>query len=982
MRNRFLREGYVANSVDHPGAVAVLDDDVAEDGSAFLVMELLHGGALDEVAMRYPGRKVPLALAAGIGDALLEVLAAAHAKGIVHRDLKPANVFLTNDARLAVLDFGIARLRDDATGLAHATQTGVMLGTPAFMAPEQALAESGKIDAQSDVWAVGATLFTLLTAHFVHEGDNPSQLMVRAATTRARPVASLANDVPAPVAAVIDKALAFVKDDRWRSAVAMREALAKAYVEATGAPIPPLPKTDLGPTTGDRPASGDVSSDAERMAFDATVDAGSTPALPTPSPLASTSPSPAVRPSRSGASRRTLAAGVSAIVVVVVVVAASALLVRSRVRTSAPEAPPPSPLLAAGSMLACPQLEASGVDAPSGWLGAAASAIACERARVLFAGGRTERTLVPAELLDLPREPSEQFPFDPYGAEGARARALAAAHARAAAYLDGHIEFRSRSFAVELVLRDRQDRELARGSGEAPSVFGAVQRAMGPLVSDKGLPPARALDPETAAWEGPTLDAALAAQEFALATAYTPDLGAECESIIARVAVPELAALDGYVCAFIRGREPPAAERPAIDDSSPARLEETARAALALDPKIDAHAVAARVEAALQRETTARGRARLAATASCLRQAAGDTDGALQLALRGLQASIRPPLGSDCTNLDQITWLSESSASALGAARAQAAWAPFAAMPPRRVATNGSPEWLVAARRGNVLAPYHVTIAADLAVALLREGRRQEARSVAAVLTDGPLNDLAAALILARVDASEAQFGAGLDRLRRTLAAAGTATGFAAVECFELWRFARDLAVLLGREREVADEFVDAFVGHGRPEVLEVDDTALASASSVCMYASRSGAARCFAKLHDLVKAAAQNVPPGADAILSGAEAFSAGNLAGAARAWRPLTLGLGADTADLGDSVPLSLAAAGDHDLAAQLDARALDGHGPFNGVSMAYVRAATAAAQRGDKARASELASQVVAAWQVADVEPVALPAMRRLR
>jgi serine/threonine-protein kinase len=89
IRTRFLREGYVANSVGHPGAVSVLDDDVAEDGSAFVVMELLDGAPVDVVWERY-GKRVPVALALSIGDALLDVLAAAHAKGVVHRDIKPA----------------------------------------------------------------------------------------------------------------------------------------------------------------------------------------------------------------------------------------------------------------------------------------------------------------------------------------------------------------------------------------------------------------------------------------------------------------------------------------------------------------------------------------------------------------------------------------------------------------------------------------------------------------------------------------------------------------------------------------------------------------------------------------------------------------------------------------------------------------------------------------------------------------------------
>src|SRR5580658_519772 len=90
IRARFLREGYVANSVEHPGAVAVLDDDVAEDGSAFLVMELLDSASVDEVRTSQGG-KLSLPLVVSIGDALLEVLAAAHGKGIVHRDIKPAN---------------------------------------------------------------------------------------------------------------------------------------------------------------------------------------------------------------------------------------------------------------------------------------------------------------------------------------------------------------------------------------------------------------------------------------------------------------------------------------------------------------------------------------------------------------------------------------------------------------------------------------------------------------------------------------------------------------------------------------------------------------------------------------------------------------------------------------------------------------------------------------------------------------------------
>ncbi|MDB5216089.1 MAG: uncharacterized protein JWO86_4016, partial [Myxococcaceae bacterium] len=256
IRTRFLREGYVANSVMHSGAVAVLDDDIAEDGSAFLVMELLEGAPVDAIAAAQGGR-LSLAMVLSIGDALLDVLASAHERGIVHRDLKPANLLVTNGGELKVLDFGIARLRDETA--IGATQTGAMLGTPAFMAPEQALGKTEEIDAQTDLWAVGATLFSLLSGTLVHEGVNTVQLLVSAATKPARSLSSVAAEVPDAIRAVIDKSLAFEKEERWSSATAMREALQKASLEALGAPIRPLAKEERS-TTAAKPSASSSNS--------------------------------------------------------------------------------------------------------------------------------------------------------------------------------------------------------------------------------------------------------------------------------------------------------------------------------------------------------------------------------------------------------------------------------------------------------------------------------------------------------------------------------------------------------------------------------------------------------------------------------------------------------------------------------------------------------------------------------------------------
>ncbi len=238
-RARFLREGYLANQVKHPGAVAVLDEDVAEDGSAFIVMELLEGSSLDEI-WNESKRRVELSLVVSVGDALLDVLVAAHARGIVHRDIKPANIFLTTDGTLKVLDFGIARLRDD-TG-SHATVPGSVMGTPAFMAPEQLTGKGDAVDAQTDLWAVGATLFTLLAGALVHEGENALQVIAAAATRPARSLSSIASEVPKPIADVIDRALRSEKSERWENAAAMRTALSSAVEQVTGAPVAPLPR--------------------------------------------------------------------------------------------------------------------------------------------------------------------------------------------------------------------------------------------------------------------------------------------------------------------------------------------------------------------------------------------------------------------------------------------------------------------------------------------------------------------------------------------------------------------------------------------------------------------------------------------------------------------------------------------------------------------------------------------------------------------
>jgi serine/threonine protein kinase len=222
---RFLREGYAANTVNHPGVVSVLDDDVAEDGSVFLVMELLEGETVDGRAKSRPGQRLEVPEVIAIADFLLDVLASAHDEGIVHRDIKPANLFVTPQGQLKVLDFGIARLREMSGNSGKMTQTGNAIGTPAFMAREQARGYWSQVDARTDLWAVGATMFTLLTGRQVHQAETVQTLMLAAMTKPAPRICSVVPTLPTMLGSIIDRALAFEQADRWPDARTMQRAL-------------------------------------------------------------------------------------------------------------------------------------------------------------------------------------------------------------------------------------------------------------------------------------------------------------------------------------------------------------------------------------------------------------------------------------------------------------------------------------------------------------------------------------------------------------------------------------------------------------------------------------------------------------------------------------------------------------------------------------------------------------------------------------
>jgi serine/threonine protein kinase len=248
VRKRFLQEGYAANTISHEGAVSVLDDNVADDGSAFLVMELLEGETLEDRWER-SGRRLPVREVLDEAHQVLDVLAAAHAKNVVHRDIKPENLFLTHSGVLKVLDFGIAKVFEHRQARPNATRAGMIMGTPAFMAPEQARARWDEVDGRTDLWAVGATMFTLVSGTYVHEAASSNEQLILSATTHARKVASVAPDVPPAVAAIIDRALAYDRSRRWADARTMQAAVGAALESLGGADLRPSPRRSSGTST-------------------------------------------------------------------------------------------------------------------------------------------------------------------------------------------------------------------------------------------------------------------------------------------------------------------------------------------------------------------------------------------------------------------------------------------------------------------------------------------------------------------------------------------------------------------------------------------------------------------------------------------------------------------------------------------------------------------------------------------------------------
>ncbi len=216
-RQRFLREAQAAGRLQHPGLVAIYDaGEEADSHDPYIVLEFVSGESLNRILSRE--KKLPLARALQLAVEIAEALDYAHAQGVVHRDIKPANILITEDGHAKIADFGIAQLN-----LAHFTVPGRVLGTPAFMAPEQLSGEG--VDRRSDIFSLGVVLYAMVTGHSAFHGNSATTVCFKVVNRDPVPASALDLDLPRALDAIIARAMAKNPDERYQSGADFADAL-------------------------------------------------------------------------------------------------------------------------------------------------------------------------------------------------------------------------------------------------------------------------------------------------------------------------------------------------------------------------------------------------------------------------------------------------------------------------------------------------------------------------------------------------------------------------------------------------------------------------------------------------------------------------------------------------------------------------------------------------------------------------------------
>ena len=452
---RFRREAEIVSRIGHPNIVEVLDFNTLPDGTPYLVLEYLAGESLGARLARGP---LPVETALDLLRQMGSALQAAHRAGVVHRDMKPENVFLCpSDAggvihdRVKVLDFGISKIRGSQTVV---IQESALIGTPQYMAPEQALGRNQEIDARTDEFALACILYEMLAGKPPFSGDSLAAVIYAIVHEPHVPLAAVSAGVPRGVAAAVDRALAKRADDRFRDI--------GAFVEgATGRPLETLRGLEAGGgAQAPQPAPSRPAMQMDPLAATAASASGTT--VPPAPPVTA---APTYTPGR-----RSPVAAVVIGAVALAAIGAGAVYYRSRTPMVEPvtSAPPP-PAVAAPPPAVAPPPAQPAVPPPSrpsveearpadSKPAAPASGSTSRRA-----GARAETEAVPAAAAAELAQAEEAL------ARGNAAEAIR--HAQHSLY----VAKSSRAFAIVVKARCRQG-DLG-GARAALAQVGAAQRA-------------------------------------------------------------------------------------------------------------------------------------------------------------------------------------------------------------------------------------------------------------------------------------------------------------------------------------------------------------------------------------------------------------------------------------------------------------------------------------------------------------------------
>ncbi len=255
VRTRFIREAQTAAQLNHPNIVSIYAvDEPPDSGLVYFAMAYIDGESLGARLAR-DGRW-PIDASVRVLRDVADALAYAHARGVVHRDIKPDNILIDRaTGRPMVTDFGIARA---AAGETRLTVTGVAVGTPAYMSPEQALGER-EVDGRSDIYSLAVVGYQMLAGETPFKAANTPAMLVKHVSERPRPIRDQRPEVPAYLAVAIDRALAKRPEDRWADAAEFRDALDAAQSasrprHASSAPTAPLPSLPPIPPVGFEPS--------------------------------------------------------------------------------------------------------------------------------------------------------------------------------------------------------------------------------------------------------------------------------------------------------------------------------------------------------------------------------------------------------------------------------------------------------------------------------------------------------------------------------------------------------------------------------------------------------------------------------------------------------------------------------------------------------------------------------------------------------